>query len=179
MIVNETVNDLELNLKVSGHLSKKSRIAIFAAAGIIFVCGIVVLLIEIFLPGSEDPDYFDSVLILVLAAAFFAIGCLMKLIMKLTLKRTMQGKISTNRFTFSDDGYEISTTVNDGTASTANGVYTGFTECREYLDLWILYINRATMFVCLKSGMKEGTAAELTTLLKSKLGSKYKILYKK
>lgn len=178
MIVNRTVNDINLNANTTCNIGRKSRILVFVASLIIIIAGAATLTVELLIPSDEGADFFFPAFCFVMGVLLFAFSLGFNAFMKLILKKTMQGKESVNTFTFTEDGYEISSVMNDGTTSQAQGTYAGFTSCREYRGMWLLYINRATVFAVSKSGMTEGTEEELTALLKRSLGERYKGYFK-
>lgn len=179
MIVNQTKNDLQLNALVSKRISQKTRIVFFIAALLFLALGAALLCVEIFLP-SEEPDYFFPISLLVIGVLFCAFDIFFyPLLLKGLCKRFMQGKISDCRYTFTQDGYTVESGLTDGGAtSKMQGDYSSLTEVREYRDLWLLYLNKATVFALRKEGMVEGTADELTSLLRSAVGARYKTQYK-
>lgn len=178
MFENESKNDLETNVQVTLRNIRVTRIIIAVASLVMIAMGVVCLVLELLYPDPE-PDYFFSVLMLVCGVLFLAFFIFMKPFFRKALQKTMQGKEGVNRYRFSEDGYEISTTLNDGTTGTTQGNYSAFTLCKEFPEFWLLYLNKATYFIVEKSGMKTGTAEELTGFLLSKLGGKYKVCYKK
>ena len=179
MIVNQTKNDLELNALAAKRLSKKARILFSVAALMFLVLGIAVLCVEIFIP-AEEPDYFDGIFFTVFGAIFLVFAVfLYPFVLKWACKRAMQGKYSDNRYTFTEEGYEIESKITEGeAASKTAGSYSSLTQVPEYCDLWLIYLNKATMFALRKDGMVEGTAEELTALLRSAVGARYKICFK-
>ncbi|MDE5896517.1 MAG: hypothetical protein K2H43_01740 [Clostridia bacterium] len=180
MFVNETKNDLDFNLKVAMRIGKKARITIGIAALVILLCGGIVLALELaLLAEGESPDLFFAIVCLVLGVLFLAFFFAYKPFMRMLLKKNMRGKEGVVRNAFSEDGYEQTATLNDGTASTTRGDYQSFIECREYSDLWLLYLNKATVFGVSKSGMIEGTAEELTAFFIGKFGPRYKTCFKR
>ena len=179
MIVNQTKNDLQLNALVSKRMSKKPRIVFFIIALVLLALGAAVLCVELCLP-SDEPDYFLAIYLLVFGALFLVFDIFFyPLLLKGLCKRFMQGKISDCRYTFTQDGYTVESGLAGGGAeSKMQGDYSSLTEVREYQDLWLLYLNRATIFALRKDGMVEGTADELTSLLRSAVGARYKTYFK-
>lgn len=178
MIVNETKNDVALNVKVAKRMTGKTRYILICGGIFILACGILTLMLDLF-AGDGKPDYFLDVAILLLGVFLIGFGCCFGLILKRASVKTMQGKEADLKYVFSEDGYEMTSTLNDGTVSTTQGSYGAFTEGKEYRDVWLLYINKATVFAIDKAGMKEGTVEELSNLLRQKLGDKYKYCYKR
>ncbi len=179
MFVNETKADLEFSLKVSENMAgKKTRILLGIAVLITALAGVGTLLLEIFFPGDEGADLFFPILCLVLSVFCAATMVFSKGLMNFTLKKMTQGKFATNKFTFNEEGYEVETVMSDGTTSSAQGVYDSFTQAKEYKDMWLLYINKATVFSLSKEGMVEGTAEDLTAFFARTFGSRYKVCYK-
>lgn len=178
MLVNQTKNDLELNALVSKRMSKKPRILFLIAALLFLALGAALLCVELFV--SDEGDYFLSIYLLVFGALFFVFDVFFyPLLLKGLCKKFMQGKISDCRYNFTEGGYEIESLLTDGQAtSKTNGNYASLTEIREYEDLWLLYLNKATIFALRKDGMLEGTADELTALLHSAVGPRYKTCFK-
>lgn len=178
MFENQSRNDLETNLQVTLKSTKLSRIIIGVAALITLASGILILVLELMYPKSE-PDYFTAVIMMVMGVLFTSFFLFYKPFFRMILKKTMQGKEGVNFYRFSENGYEISTTLNDGTTGTTNGNYFAVTQCKEYSEFWLLYLNKATYFIVEKSGMKEGAAEELTRFFQNKFNGKYKLCYKK
>lgn len=180
MFENESKNDLETNLQVTLRNTKTARIVILAASLVLVAVGIAALVLELLYTEQEtEPDYFFPVFILALGVFFLAFFIFYKPFFRKILKKTMQGKEGVNFYRFSEDGYEIFTTLNDGTTGTTQGNYHAITQCREFSGFWLLYLNKTTYFIVSKSGMKTGSAEELTQLFQSKFGEKYKVYYKK
>ena len=180
MLKNETKVDVEYNSRVTENMSgKKSKRIIIAASVVLLVCGVIMLLLEYAVPSDEKADPFYGILFLVLGTIFLVFVLAYRPFMKMILKKTMQGKESTIIYTFAEDGYEVITYLNDGTTSTATGSYSGFIEAKEFKDMWLLYINKATIFSVSKSGMTEGTADELSAFLSRVMGARYKMCYKR
>lgn len=181
MLINETKNDVDMNLRAAMHMGGKLR-PIFLIVGIfILLCGAVVLTLEL-LPSEsgEEPDLFNGILCLVLGAVFCFLFFFHKLLIRKILKKNLQGKEWLMRYTFTEEGYSQEALLNDGsTNSTTTGSYGALTECKEYVDMWLLYLNKSTVYGVDKSGMKEGTAEELTALLMRQLGVRYKTCYKR
>lgn len=179
MFINETKVDLQLNLKMNSYMTgKKAQIMLLAVGAIILCCGMVTLMCEIMSEGEEAIDLFFPVFCFAMSLFMIAFASFYKVILKMSLKKLMQGKESLDRYTFTEDGYEKFTTINDGTTSTARGDYSGFTEAKEYKDMLILFINKSTVFPLTKSGMVEGSWEELTSLVNRKLGDRYKVFCK-
>ncbi len=179
MVKNETRLDLDYNLRVTENMAgRKCRIMLIVAAAILIVCGGVVISLDYLLPDGE-PDLFFPIVCFAIGALFLIFALLFKAFMRFLLKRNMQGKISTNTYTFTEEGYEVITDLNDGTESSASGNYISFTEVREYKDMWLLYLNKATVFSVSKDGMTQGSAEDLSALLISALGNRYKLRCRK
>lgn len=179
-IKNETHVDAEYNLRASDNIAgKKSRIVMIAAGAFLILFGVAFYLLDYFVLSGADCDIFFPLFCGVLGAVFLVFGIVFKSVLRKTVQKNMQGKESTEYFTFYEDGYEIVTRLNDGTESKSTGGYNGFTEAREYKDMFLLYINKATVFSVDKTGMKQGTAEELAALLLRKTGDRYKVKYKK
>lgn len=178
MIVNETKNDLQNNLEATENLAgKQARLLMFVCAAAILCCGVLVLLLDLFL-SEEEPDYVFPIVTFVLAALCFVFAIAYRAILRSILKRSMQGKEGVNTYTFTEDGYEVSTLLNDGTTGKTQGGYGAFTAVKEYRDMWLLSLNKATVFIVAKDGMREGTSEELTALLVNQCQSRYKVCYK-
>ena len=177
---NETRIDVDFSIRASENvLGKKLKVLMLIGALALILIGAVWLTLELVLPSQWEPELFPPIL-------FFALGlfvgifalCLKPLVRYFTLKNLL-GKESVNTYTFTEEGYEIFTKMSDGTESKATGNYGGFVEAKEYADMWLLYINKATVFSVDKNGMTEGTAEELSAWLVSKMGERYKVCYKK
>lgn len=179
MFINETKIDLEFNAKASKNIAGKGTfILLIVAAVFTAIIGIVNLVTELRSPSEEGTDLYFSIFILVLSFICASFVVFYKPIMKLVLKKMTHGKETTNKYTFNEDGYVVETVMTDGTTSTAQGGYDGFTQAKEYKDMWLLYINKATVFALSKDGMVEGDAVDLTIFLAKTLGSRYKVCYK-
>ncbi|MDE7159184.1 MAG: hypothetical protein K2N74_06395, partial [Clostridiales bacterium] len=175
---NETRIDVDFSIRASENvLGKKLKVLMLIGALALILIGAVWLTLELVLPSQWEPELFPPIL-------FFALGlfvgifalCLKPLVRYFTLKNLL-GKESVNTYTFTEEGYEIFTKMSDGTESKATGNYGGFVEAKEYADMWLLYINKATVFSVDKNGMTEGTAEELSAWLVSKMGERYKVCY--
>ena len=177
MITNETKIYLEFNTRVSMRLAGKLRLLLFGCAAVILVCGGVVLGLEI--PRGKEADYFFAILLLALGVFFAILGAVYQPFMRLALKKSMQGKESVQRYAFAEDGYEQVAVLNDGTESRTQGNYAAFAECREFSDMWLLFLNKSTIFAVSKSGMKEGSAEELTALFMRVFAHRYKTCFKR
>lgn len=179
MFINETKNDLEFSLKVSENMAGKKNVVLLGIAALVAaIAGAGTLVLELCFPTEEGADLFFPVLCLVLAALCASFSVFYKTIMKFTLKKLTQGKESTDKYTFNEDGYVVETVMTDGTTSTAQGSYGSFTQAKEYKDMWLLYINKATVFSVAKEGMVEGTAENLTAFFARTFGNRYKVCYK-
>lgn len=178
MLENESKNDLENNLKVTMKNTHTSRIVIGIAGFVVLVCGAIVLALELLYPDNE-PDYVSASVILVLGIFFVLFFVFYKPFLRKTLQKTMQGKEGVNTYRFTEEGYAISTVLNDGTTGTTQGNYFAVTLCKEFPEFWLIYLNKATYFIVEKSGMKTGTAEELTQFFMNKFNGKYKVCYKK
>lgn len=172
---NHTNNDMETNLRACVYMTKKPRMSLLVLGILFIVLGVTMILLDVFL--SEEKDYFVGILILVLAVLVLVLYFLYPLILKITYKRMAQGKETAIDFTFNDEGYSLEQT--GAVASTSAGGWDTFTLCKEYSDMWLLYINKASVFIILKDGMTEGSWEELGRLFQEKLGANYKVCYKK
>lgn len=177
MIVNQSRNDSETNARASVHMTKTLRIDLIVCGAILATVFSTILLVEILL-RPEYVNYFYYVLFLVLGVVLLFLGIFFNKFLKATSKRMMRDKESTVTFTFSYEGYRAETLFNDGTTETLQGNYESFTKCREYADMWLLYLNRANVFILEKDGMKEGTAEDLSSLFREKCGLNYKLCYR-
>ena len=177
MFVNETKVDLLFNTSVGMRIARRTRVILAVAAAVVFACGGLILGLTIADP--EESDYFLGILFLALGVFFGVLAIGYKPFMRRLIKRSMQGKESVQRYTFTEEGYEQVAILNDGTESRTQGNYAAFTECREYSDMWLLYLNKSTIFGVSKDGMKEGTAEELTALFMRVFGSRYKTCFKR
>ena len=179
MFINETKNNVENNIKASATMLKQLKILMVLISLILIVAGGVWLAFDLVKSTNEELDPTSSLIILlcgVLLLVFFL--CLGKL-QRSSFQKTMQGREFDVRFVFDDARLEIVSTASDGSfTSTVQGNYYAITECREDSDLWLIYFNKATVFVMLKSGMTEGNAEDFTAFLKERLGSRYKVVYK-
>lgn len=177
MIVNETKVDLLFNTSVGMRIARRTRVILAIAAVVVLACGGLILGLTIADP--EDSDYFLPILFLALGVFFGVLALGYKPFMRRVLQKNMQGKESVQRYTFTEEGYEQIATLNDGTESRTQGGYAAITECREYSDMWLLYLNKTTIFGVSKGGMKEGTAEELTALFMRAFGPRYKTCFKR
>lgn len=179
-IRNETRIDVEFNLRASEHMAgRTSRIIMLASGAFLILFGVAFFLVDYFVLSGAESDIFFPLFCGVIGAAFLVLGLVLKSVMRKALLKNMQGKESTNAYFFTETGYEILTRLNDGTESTASGSYGGFTEAKEFKDMWLLYVNKATVFIVDKAGMTQGTAEELSALLSRAMGARYKVKYKK
>lgn len=177
MFVNETKNNVENNVKAGMAMTKKVRL-------LLLVMGLVVTLLGIALEilyhtVLHEQDDFFGILLIVLGAALLVFYAVFPAVFKKILVKNMQGKEAIVRYTFTDDGYEIFAEDTAASSSVTKGDYGAFTECREEKEFWLLYYNKAAMYILSKYGMKEGTEQEFTEFLKQKLGSRYKATHKK
>ena len=180
MFVNETKNDVEFSLKASENLAgKKSRLLLLVVMLVILAVGGVTLALELTNPGENGADIALPVTCFVCGALLGVLLFVLKPIMRKAIKKASQGKEGLNRYTFTEEGYEIQTTLNDGTVSATAGNYGGLVEAKEYKEMWLLFLNKATVFVVAKAGMVEGTAEELTALFMRAMGNRYKTCYKR
>lgn len=181
MIVNQTKNDLELNTLASKYISRKARLFVFVISLVFMALGVLSFCLEYFLPSEEEPDYFFGIFLMALGVVFFVYDVFFApTALKRLNKKYMQGKYSDCRYTFTDEGYTWESIITDGEAtSKTQGSYASITQASEYDDLWLIYLNKSTVFALRKSGMIEGTAEELSALLRSRLGSRYKTFCKK
>jgi len=178
MFINETKVDLNFNLKMNRYLSgKKVRMMLAILGALLMCCAIATLTLEL-MSMDEEADFFMPVFSFVMAIFMFSFACFYNSVLKMTLKKMMQGKESLDRYVFTEEGYEKISKINDGTSSTASGDYNAFTEAKEYKDMLLLFINKATIFPIERAGMIEGSWEELTSLVNRKLGDKYKVFCK-
>lgn len=180
VIRNVTKFDMDFNLRAVENMSgKKCRLMLFIAAAALGLLGGVFLALELLLWTKTDPDLEFPIICLVFAFVLVLFALLLKPFFKLCLKKSTQGKQSTQIFAFTQEGYENETRLSDGTQSKATGSYEGFIEAKEYRDMWLLYISKATVFAVSKDGMTQGTAEELSEMLARNMGTRYKVCYKK
>ena len=177
MFENETKIDLETNMRVSRNVSHKMRITSCILNVCLIILGIVLLLLELYV--FKEGDYFLSIFLIAMGAVLLLFMLLLYPFVQKITGRALQGKESIMHYVFNEDGYEVVTNMNDGTSSTTSGNYSAFTKCNEYVDMWMMYLNQATVFIVRKDGMKSRTAEELSQFLLSKFGAKYKVCYKK
>ena len=176
MIKNRTKVDLKLNLRIYERiLGKKYRIILFLASAALLLCGVVVIaLARLYALGASIEFFFGLFLFVLGIVVGVAAVAFKSLFMKKILKKHMRGKVPTNDYSFTEEGYEVATCMNDGTQGSASGSYDAFIEAREYKDVWLLYLNKETVFAVSKSGMTEGTAEEISALLSRAMGVRYK-----
>lgn len=179
MFVNETNNDVEQNVRVAEKsFGKGWRIFTLIASIIVLACGILSLVLEIVSPSEDGMGIALPIVYICLGVVFLFFWLFIKVFLRFIIKKNVQGKEVFNKFVFNADGYEIFTTMTDGTTATTNGVYSAFTSVKEYEDMWLLSLNKANVFAVDKSGMVEGTADEFSEFLKHEVGDKYKVCYK-
>lgn len=179
MFVNETKNDVEMNVRVAEKsFGKGWRIFTLVASIIVLFCGIFSLVLEIVSPSKDGMGIALPIVYICLGVVFLFFWLFIKRFLRFVIKKNVQGKEIFNKFVFNSNGYEISTTMSDGTTSATNDVYSAFTSVKEYEDMWLLSLNKANVFVVEKSGMVEGSAEDLSNFLKSEVGDKYKVCYK-
>lgn len=179
MFINETKVDLEFNAKVSINVAGRGTFILLIVASLFTaIIGVVNLVSDLRFPNEDSSDWYFSIPILVLSFICASLAVFYKPIIKFVLKKMTHGKETTNKFTFNEDGYVVETVMSDGTTSTAQGNYNSFTAAKEYKDMWLLYITKATVFAISKEGMVEGDAIDLTIFLAKNLGSRYKVCYK-
>ncbi len=181
MIVNQTKNDLELNTLASKYISGKARIWFFVISLVFMAIGVLSFCLEYFLPSEEGPDYFFGIFFMAFGVILLVFDVFFyTLLLKGLSKKYMDGKYSDCRYTFTEEGYTWESVITDGEAtSRTQGGYASITQVSEYDDLWLIYLNKSTIFALRKSGMVEGTADDLSALLRSQLGPRYKTFCKK
>ena len=178
MFVNETKNDIEGNVKASAAMIKKLRLIMIIISVLMTLAGAVWFAFDFEKGMQEETDIYFSLAVLICGVVFLLFWLCFNKIQRKTLEKTMQGKEAIVHFEFRDSDYEIVSTSNDSLVCTTKGNYFAVTECREDKELWLLYFNKATVFLMLKSGMQEGSVEEFTAFLKERLGSRYKVIYK-
>ncbi len=89
------------------------------------------------------------------------------------------GQVETIDYTFTDEGVVGTSNFGVGADFKFRVAYYRFLNVEEYDDMWVFTLIKTAKYVALKSGMTEGTAEELSQLLKSKLGPRYKVRGKK
>ena len=177
---NETRIDVAYSVKISENiLGKKLKVLMLIGGIFLILVGAVWLTLELVLPGPWEPELVPPIVCLALGLFVGIFALAFKPIIRYLTLKNMVGKESTNFYTFTEEGYEVVTKMSDGTESKATGNYNSFIEAKEYADMWLLYINKATVFSVAKGGMTEGTAEELSALLTCTTGTRYKVCYKK
>ncbi len=177
MFENETKVDLETNLRASRHIIRNKRIALCALSVFIILLGIAMLLLEIFV--WKDGDYYVGIIFTILGIFLFFFNLFFNAVLRNTTKRALQGKESVVKYSFREEDYEAVTLVNDGTTSSTSGNYLSFLKICEYEDMWLIYFNKTTVFAVGKDGMTKGTSEELSEFLKTRVGAKYKVCYRR
>ena len=176
---NETRMDVSYSVRMSENMvGKKLKVLMLVGAVCLIIIGAVWLTLELVLPSQWEPELIPPVVFLALGLFVGVFALAFKPIIRYLTLKNMVGKESTNFYTFKEDGYEVVTKMSDGTESKATGNYGSFIEAKEYADMWLLYINKATVFSVSKDGMREGTAEELTALFMRNMGARYKVSYK-
>lgn len=156
-------------------MSSKPRFILNVVVSPIFVVfGIIFLILEctVFQKGAFFAPALALVFgVLLFVFGFFFYGWFLRLLTKWTMKGKETDSIDT--YTFHDKGFEMTATSKDGGTASTRVDYRSLNKVCEYPEMWLLHLNRATVMFVRKDGMKEGTAEEVTELLKSKLGEKY------
>lgn len=180
LFVNVTKNDLETNVQAGKEIARKTRTILCGVmCPIIILLGVALLLLEIF-AESTDRDFTFAIAIMVMGAVIFIyMTFFYSMTVRAITRKMMQGKEATVQYSFTEEGYEILTTTNAGITDTARGSFTAFAECRETKGFWLLFYNKATMFILRKDGMQKGSPEEFSSFLHRKFGVKYSVKYKK
>lgn len=177
---NETKRDVEFTARMNYYMvGKRSRIMLFVCALVLILLAGWIFGYNYLMTGGEDYKLSLVIFLVLLGVIFFIFALVQKSSMRKAVQNNMQGKEATNLYTFTEDGYEVVTRLNDGTVSRTWGNYGGFTEAKEFADMWLLYVNKAMVFPVAKDGMREGTAEELSALFVRMMGERYKVCYKK
>lgn len=180
MFVNETRNDVENNVKASATMTRQLRLIMLILSLLFIVSGGVWLGFGLYNATTEEVDITAQLIVIICGIVLFVFLLCFNKIQRKALESSMQGKEASVRFEFRDDGYEVvSVFLNESLTGTVKGNYYAVTECREDKELWLLYFNKANVYLMLKSGMQEGTAEDFTAFLKERLGNRYKVVYKK
>lgn len=174
MFINQTPNNLENNLAANLHVGKKVKLMTLCV-----FCPLFILLGVAFL-WIDPSDLIGPIFLFSLAVLFAAFYLLFfKRILKRSIKKLMEGKEGVNTFTFDEDSFTIQTETNAGLSSQATGVYSALTKVEEYDDMWLLYYNKANMFIVMKECMTQGTAEDFSVFLNVKLAERMKVKTKK
>ena len=79
-----------------------------------------------------------------------------------------------HRFVFREDGFELKTERGEQITSRGTVAYSDLYRVVEFSDLWIVYLDRSTVFAVARSGMMEGRAEDLSVFFGVKLGDRFK-----
>lgn len=174
MFINQTPNNLENNLAANLHVGRKVKIITLCV-----FCPLFILLGAAFL-WIDPNDLIGPIFLFSLAVLFAAFYLfLFKPILKRTIKKMMEGKEGVNTYCFDEDSFTIQTETNAGLSSSAAGVYSALTKVEEYDDMWLLYYNKANMFIVMKDCMTQGSAEDFSVFLNVKLAERMKVKTKK
>ena len=180
VIKNETKRDLDFDARMNYHIAgKKNRLMYFVCALMFILLGAIVFAFEYLTSNGEEYEVSLVVFLVLFGVVFFIFALASKSMIRKAIQTNMQGMEATITYNFTESGYEVLTRISDGTMGKTWGGYGGFTEVKEFADMCLLYINKTTVLPVAKSGMKEGTAEELSALLSRAVGIRYKVCFKK
>ncbi|MDE6676969.1 MAG: hypothetical protein K2K12_04600 [Clostridia bacterium] len=186
MFENETKLNSETNIKLVKHTSRKIRVVGCISCLCLMILAGALLPVELLV--WKDGDELILIVLIALGAVGTALSFVFYPLIEHIFKKTMQGKESTVKYIFREEGYEVFSPMDDGSLSSTYGNYPALTKCREYADMWLFYIRHvgykgfpysSMKYMVLKDGMTKGTAEELSQFLLGKFGTKYKVCYKK
>ncbi len=176
MIKNHSALDMDTNMKATRGAIGKVKL---------FLNVFVVLLFAVFslsalfdaLDSGEASDWGFFGMWYVLMAVFLIIincGIFTKLVRKQTQK--IDSRVTETDYIFEEDYFEATATVRGEDVRThTHCAYTALSSVVEYPDLWSMYYNQGAVYPVRKDGMTEGSAEELSALLKNRLGAKYTV----
>jgi uncharacterized membrane protein len=175
MFENETKMNAETNMKVMKRILQKSRILVGVMGALLLAMGIALLMTEIFV--WKEGDYLFNIFMIVFGTILIVFCFALSPILSRASKKTMRDQETVLRYTFHENEYQLVTALSDGTTSQTQGNYLSFTKVCEFKDMWILYLNKSSVFAVSKEGMITGTEEEFTQFLRQKFGAKYKVCF--
>lgn len=180
MIKNHTVLDTETSMNATRGMMKKTKVFLNVFVVLIFVIFSLSALFEA-LESGELADWLFFSMWYVLIVIFLIIincGIFTKLVRKQAKK--IDSRITDTEYVFEEEYFEETAVVRGEDVRTyIHCAYASLSSVVEYPDMWSLYFNQGAIYPVRKDGMTEGTAEELSALLKNRLGAKYTVRNKK
>lgn len=168
MFVNETKNDVDTNLAATLHTGGPVMAAVCGGMSALFlVLGAVLLALK------ADVFFYAFCFAAAALLLIFLFFCY-KPVLKAVLKKSLAGKEAVHRFVFREDGFELKTERGEQITSRGTVAYSDLYWVVEFSDLWIVYLDRSTVFAVARSGMTEGRAEDLSVFFGVKLGDRFK-----